>query len=54
MAVSLMMKKLQVEAVENLTGDYFVTHVFCKLCVFFHDGKFLLEAGGILSLCKFS
>ena len=33
---------------ENLTGDCFVTHAWCPLCVFF--GNFLLEAGGILRL----
>ena len=39
---------------ENLTGDRFVTHAWSPQCVFFRDGKFLLEAGGILRLCKFS
>ena len=39
---------------ENLTEDCFVTHAWCPLCVFFRDGNFLLEAGGILRLCKFS
>ena len=39
---------------ENLTGDCFVTHAWSPQCVFFRDGKFLLEAGGILRLCKFS
>ena len=39
---------------ENLTGDCFVTNAFCTLCIFFHDEKILLEAGGILSLCNYS
>ena len=30
------------------------THAWRPQCVFFRDGKFLLEAGGILRLCKFS
>jgi len=30
------------------------THAWSPQCVFFRDGKFLLEAGGILRLCKFS
>ena len=29
-------------------------HAWCLLCFFFRDGKFLLEAGGILSLCNYS
>ena len=39
---------------ENLTGDCYVTHAWSPQCVFFRDGKFLLKAGGILRLCKFS
>ena len=38
---------------ENLTGDCFFTHAWSPQCVFFRDGKFF-QAGGILSLCKFS
>ena len=30
------------------------THAWSPQCVFFRDGKFLLEAGGILSLCNYS
>ena len=37
---------------ENLR--LFFTHAWSPQCVFFRDGKFLLEAGGILRLCKFS
>ena len=36
---------------ENLTGDCFFTHAWSPQCVFFRDGKLLLEAGGILRLC---
>ena len=39
---------------ENQIGDCFVTHAWCALSVFLRDGKFLLKAGGILSLCNFS
>ena len=39
---------------ENEIGHCFATHAWCPLHVFFGDGKFLLEAGGILRLCKFS
>ena len=39
---------------ENLTGDYFVRHAWSPQWVFFHDWKFFLEAGGILSLCNYA
>ena len=38
---------------ENQTGDCFVMHASCALSVFFHDGKFLLEALGMLSLSNY-
>ena len=39
---------------ENEIGHCFATHAWCPLCVFFRAGKCLLEAGGILSLFKYS
>ena len=39
---------------DNWIGDCFVVHAWSPQCVFFHDGNFLPEAGGILRLCKFS
>ena len=36
---------------ENLTGDCFFKHAWSPQCDFSRDGKFLLEAGGILRLC---
>ena len=41
---------------KNQIGDCFVMHVLCSLCVFFRDGKFLVEAlpGGMLRFCNYS
>ena len=39
---------------ENYIGDCFVTHAWYALFFFLHDEKFLVEAGGILSLCNYS
>ena len=39
---------------ENRTGDCFVTHAWCVVSVFLHDGKFLVKACGIHSLCNYS
>ena len=34
-------------------ADWFCMHTWCALSIFFHDGKFLLEAVAILSLWKY-
>ena len=38
----------------NWSADCFARHAWCSLSVLFRDGKFLLEAVGILSLCNYS